>query len=80
MDVWDAKLDPNVDVIKLCVPERLHGGFCFFCGVVFNQSPILQHTMLLSNLKGKFSMKIMYYIKLKSKFEKTTSPIWSAEY
>lgn len=51
VNVGDAVLDPDLLVVELGSPEGLHGGLCLLRRVVLHQAPVLEHAVLLSNLK-----------------------------
>ena len=51
MDVGDAVLDTDLIPVKFRLPEGLHGGLCLLGCVVLHQAPVLEHAVLLSNLK-----------------------------
>ena len=48
--VRNAVLDPDLHVLKLGPCECLHGELRLVASVVLHQPPVLQHSVLLSNL------------------------------
>ena len=51
VDVGDAVLDPDLLTVQAGPPECLHGGLRLLGRVVLHQAPVLEHAVLLSNLR-----------------------------